>query len=272
MLDQKLQARFEQLVDVQVTERRRLFPQELSQFDAQATAKGTLRSGAHVHQIHRAHQHELDVRVILTWESLVRVHRTFGQPISDTLREDLKSEIHRHIDQAMAELTDSLNERTQKTGISMPVSLTDAYSATLKKHDVEIDLYVDSLSETAGGASTMTQNYNFYGAVGSVQTGAHATANVVQSLGADDRASLTSAIQQVRDALTQASPLGEQQRKELLEVADECSTQISSDSPNNTKLLTMFNLLGTAIQSIASAQPAYQALKLAVLPLGITLP
>lgn len=116
------------------------------------------------------------------------------------------------------------------------------------------------------------QHYNFYGAVGSVQTGANATANVIQNLGADDRATLSSAIQQVRDALSNAQTVGEQQRKELLEIADECVSQMSASSPNNTKLLTMFNVLGTSIQSIASAQPAYQALKIAVLPLGITLP
>lgn len=118
----------------------------------------------------------------------------------------------------------------------------------------------------------MTQNYNFYGAVGSVQTGANATANVVQNLGADDRASLLSAIQQVRDALSNSPSVGEQQRSELLEIADECASQMTASAPNNTKLLTMFNVLGTAIQSIASAQPAYQALKGAILPLGITLP
>lgn len=272
MLDQKLQARFAQLLDVKVTERRRLFPQELGQFDAQAAARGMFQSSAHAHRIHHAHQHELDVRAILSWESLVRVHRTFGQPMSDTLRDDLKAEIHSHIDQAMAELTDSMNERLKKIRINTSVSLIDSYNVTLKKHDVEIDLYVDSLSESTGSESAMTQNYNFYGAIGSVQTGANATANIVQNLGADDRASLISAIQQVRDALTQAPSFGDQQRRELLEVADECVTQISNDSPNNTKLLTMFSVLGTAIQSIASAQPAYQALKLAVLPLGITLP
>lgn len=272
MLDQKLQTRFEQLLDVKVTERRKLFPLELSQFDAQAAAKGMFQSSAHVHRIHHAHQHELDVRSILAWESLVRVHRTFGSPTSDTLRDDLKAEIHRHIDQAMAELTGSMNERLKKIRINMAVSLDDSYSATLKKHDVEIDLYVDSLSESDESTSTVNQNYHFYGSVGAIQTGANATANLVQNLGTDDRASLTAAIQQVKDALVQAPNLGEQQRRELIEVADECVTQVTSDSPNNTKLLTMFNVLGTTIQSIASAQPAYQALKLAVLPLGITLP
>ena len=157
--------------------------------------------------------------------------------------------------------------------MSAPAPLIDAEQAVKAKHEIEVDLYVDSLmgsSEIEKGA--MTQNYNFYGTVGSVQTGTSATANVVQNLGASDKTSLTSAILQVRDALSNAPSIGEQQRKELLEIADECTAQLSATSPNSTKLLTMFNVLGTAVQSISSAQPAYQAIKNAVLPLGITLP
>lgn len=272
MLHPTLQARFVKLVDVKMMERRKQFPLELSQIDSQAAAHRMFHSSVRVLQTQQAHECELEVRSILAWESLVRVHRTFGQPMSDALRDDLKAEIHRHIDQAMTELTGSLDERSKKSGLNMSVSLVDAHRAAIDKHDVEVDLYVDSLTAVTGGTSTMTHNYNFYGAVGSVQTGANATANIIQNLGADDCASLSSAIQQVREALSNAQSVGEAQRRELIEIADECASQMSSSTPNNTKLLTMFNVLGTAIQSIASAQPAYQALRVAVLPLGITLP
>lgn len=274
MLDSTMQARFETLVEVKMAERQKLFPLDLTQIDSQASLRGMLNSSVRILQTQQAHERELEVRAILAWESLVRVHRTFGQPMSDSLRDDLKGEIHKRIDQFMAELTASLNERTNRSGLNISVSLDDAHRAVTTKHDIEVDLYVDSMSvhneeKTTG---TLMQHYNFYGAVGSVQTGANATANVIQNLGADDRATLSSAIQQVRDALSNAQTVGEQQRKELLEIADECVSQMSASSPNNTKLLTMFNVLGTSIQSIASAQPAYQALKIAVLPLGITLP
>jgi hypothetical protein len=175
---------------------------------------------------------------------------------------------------AFAELSASLEERVKRSQLNMSVSLTDALRASLAKHEVEIDLYVDSLtnSQAGEGKHPMTQNYNFYGAVGSVQTGANSVANTVQNLGGDDRAALTAALQQVREAVVVAPAVGEQQRRELIEIADDCATQMASESPNNTRLLTMFNVLGTAIQSIASAQPAYQALKVALVPLGISLP
>lgn len=274
MFDPTLQTRFETLVKVKMAERRKQFPLELAQINSGASASGRFHSSVRVLQIHQAHERELEVRAILAWESLVRVHRTFAQPISDTLRDDLKARIHKHIDLVMAELAPSLAEHVKRSGLNMSVSLVEAHSAVTAKHDIEVDLYVDSLStRNEGGAmGANTQNYNFYGAVGSVQTGASATANVIQNLGADDRETLSSAIQQVREVLSSAPQVGEQQRTELLEIADECVSQMSSNAPNNTKLLTMFNVLGTAIQSISSAQPAYQALKVAVLPLGITLP
>ena len=133
----------------------------------------------------------------------------------------------------------------------------------MSKYDIEVDLYVDSLfvSDPDKGVASMTQNYNFYGNIGSVQTGANSTANVVQNLEPNDRDALLRALQQVRDAIFNASSVEERQREELVEIADECTSQMLTESPDNTELLTMFNVLGTAIQSIASAQPAYQVLK-----------
>ncbi len=274
MLDLTLKTRFERLVEVQMTERRRQFPLELTQIDSQANARGMFHSSARIFQSLQAHERELEIRSILTWESLVRVHRIFATPLPETLREDLKTEIHKQIEDIFVELSASLDERCKKSQLNMSVSLTDARSAIVAKHDIEVDLYVDSLSisNPEHGVRPMTQNYNFYGTIGSVQTSANAVANVVQNLGLDDRTELAAALQQVREALSNAPSILDQQRRELLEIADECTSQITAASPNNTKLLTMFNVLGTAIQSIASAQPAYQALKVAILPLGITLP
>ena len=274
MLDPTLQSRFEGLIKVHMAERQKQFPLELRQIDSQAASHGRLNSGVHILQSKQAHERELEIRTILAWNSLVRVHRTFGCPMPDSLRNDFKAEMRQRIDEIFAELSGSLEERTRKSGLNIPVSLTEPHRDVLAKHDIEVDLYVDSLSISSPeqGTHPMTHNYNFYGAVGSVQTGANAVANAVQNLGADDRTALSTALQQVRDALSSAPTVGEQQRRELLEITEECASQMAMESPNNTKLLTMFNVLGTTIQSIAGAQPAYQALKVAVLPLGITLP
>lgn len=121
------------------------------------------------------------------------------------------------------------------------------------------------------GVPPMIHNYNFHGNVGSVQTGANAVANVVQNFGANERASLASALQQFRDAIEIEPSLTESERQKLLEIAQECTSEISSESPDDTNLKNIFNVLGTTVQSLASAPAAYQVMKASFLACGIDL-
>ena len=122
------------------------------------------------------------------------------------------------------------------------------------------------------GASPMTNNYIFNGNVGSVQTGTNAVTNVIQNLGKNERASLATSLQQFKEAIEIEPSLSEPERQKLLEIAQECTSEISSESPNDTKLLNMFNVFGTTIQSLASVPAAYQILKTSFLAFGIDLP
>ncbi len=107
--------------------------------------------------------------------------------------------------------------------------------------------------------------FAFYGAVGAVQTGPGAVANVVQNLGAEEKHAILQALAQVRAAVIATQELAAQ-RQELIEIADECSATVQSENPNNSKLRAMFDVLSSSIQTMASAQPAYQALKVGCFP------
>lgn len=120
--------------------------------------------------------------------------------------------------------------------------------------------------------SPMTIIFNNYGNVGSVQAGANTVANVVQNLGANGRASLSTALQQFKDAIEIEPSLTEPERQKLLEIAQEYTSEISSESPDDTKLHKIFDVLGTTIQSLASAPDAYLVLKASFLVFGIGLP
>lgn len=274
MLDTLLVNRFHTLLDSKLSERHKQFPMELTTINSQAAAKGAYGSSAWQTQTRQAFEQEFGIRSIITWESLVRVHKTLGCPMSQELRNDFKAEMHMKIDLYYQELSATLKKQLRNIQANVNLMLENAHEQILQKHDIEVDLYVESLtlSESPHEKHPMTQNYNFYGNVGAVQTGANASANVIQNLGDEDRAALSTALIEVRAALEQNPALSDRQKQELLEIADDCATQINSEAPNNTKLLTMFNVLGTAVQSLASAQPAYQTLKMALLPLGITLP
>lgn len=274
MLDPTLSQRFQKLIDSQISERRQQFILELMQIDSSSVASGVFRSSGRSLQIQRAYEHELKIRSMIAWESLVRVHRTLGCPRSVELRDDLKTAIANRINSDLTELKQDFMTRASIPQAQASLTLAGVRQHLFEKHEVEIDLYVDALSFSNSNERShpMTQQYHFYGTVGAFQTGPNSVANVVQHLSTEDRASLSAAVSLVREALRTAPSVEETQRRELIEMADECSSQIASESPNNTKLLTTFNVLSTAIQSIASAQPAYQALKLALVPLGISLP
>lgn len=79
---------------------------------------------------------------------------------------------------------------------------------------------------------------------------------IVKNLGDAERASLISALEKTEHALQGMSRPGEQQWAELLKITVACLSGVNSSAPDNTRLLPMFHVLGTSIQSIASAQPA----------------
>lgn len=277
MIDPEMKERFDRLIEVQLNERRKQIPDEISRINALAASKGMYGSGATFGKIFELLSRETEIRVILTWESLVRVHRLFCSIISDSLRTDFKEEIKSQALSVHSELSAILNRILEKSPIkSGTLNLDETLNSSLKKHDIEIDLYFDSLEKQVNAAgvsaSVPPQQYNFYGNVGAVQTGANSSANIVQNLGQNDKHVLLEALAQVNEALETIRDMAENKRDELKEMVKECTDISNSQNPNNTKLLTMLNVIGITVQSYASAQPAYQALKAALIPLGITLP
>jgi hypothetical protein len=59
---------------------------------------------------------------------------------------------------------------------------------------------------------------------------------------------------------------------EVVAVVEETRSELLVDRPNRTKLQAFFSVITSTIQTLASAQPAYQALKTALLPFGVILP
>jgi hypothetical protein len=273
MLDSTFSERVSRLSAVRLSERKRMFPQELSRIAADSSARGALHSSMHIHLAQTAHERELDVRAIIVWESLVRVHRTIGAPNPPGLREDFKSLLNSQIESNYSELNASFVQvATRFGGLRQQPDLSAVLPQIVAKHEIEVDLYVDSLRATRPQEDTASPTYNFYGNVGAVQTGAQSVANTVQNLGAEDRVAIASALQQVADAIAASSSMQERHRSELLQLAAEARTQVESSEPNSTKLLTILNVLAATVQTLPNAQPAYQVLKSAVLPLGILLP
>lgn len=133
---------------------------------------------------------------------------------------------------------------------------------------------LDALEQWEGrrGSSRSASMYHFHSPVGVVQTGPGATASVVQALGAEDREALLHALRVVGEALSAVKELPGSSKEEVLQLVEEGRTEIQKARPNGMRLGAVLSAVATAIQTAGSLQPAYQALKTALLPLGILLP
>ena len=275
MLDEKVIERATRLIEVQWNERRNQVPMEISRVKGEANTRGVFHSSMTVLQIKDICEREIEIRSVIVWQSLVRVLRLLGGVPQQNLAEDLKHFVQQRVNEAYEELTRVLSANLMGMMKIEQVSLTPSRDHVIAKHEIEIDLFIDSQagsSKEPQATVDSTSNYHFYGNVGAVQTGPGAEANVVQNLGTEDRAALEQALSLAREAISVAETISRGKREELLEIVDEATSELSKEKPNNTKLQTVFSTIATTIQSLASAQPAYQALKGALIPLGIILP
>ena len=273
MLDSTFLDRVSRLTSVRLADRRQDFPAEITKIAADMNARGVLHSSVHVQLSKVAHTRELDVRALIVWESIVHVHRTIGAPADSTLRDDFKSLLQTQIQEAYTELNGTYVQTAKRFGGQRDQSdLGDTLPRAQAKIELEVDLYVDSLRPAAMDTMTAAPTYNFYGNVSSVQTGAHSIAHNVQNLGSEEKENLIAALVKVTEAITNGQSLPERQRSELAAMAHEAQLELNSSDPNNTKLFTIFNVLAGTVQALPAAQPAYQVLKAALLPMGVVLP
>jgi len=275
MIYEQLVERTSRLIDVQLAERRKQLPMEIQKIQREAAASGNLESGRKVLQVRELCAHEIGLRATIVWQNLVRVHKIMGAGLTDSLTDDLKEFIGARVKEDYAELTRILSQNLTRSINIGQVSLDETMEHAINKHDIEVDLYIDSLRQQPQGEENRDEqvsNYNFYGNVGAVQTGDSASANIVQNLGQDDKDALVQALQLARDALLAAQEMNESRKQDLINIVDEVSTELQTASPNSTKIQTLFQTVAISIQTIASAGPAYQALKSALVPIGIMLP
>jgi hypothetical protein len=275
MIDTTLQERCRRLINNKIIERRKLLDCEIDKIIIAAGSRGmNYPVATTIGQQFPLLCKELEIRSTVAWQDIVSVHKALGSFNSDTLREDFKEEVGVYIDEAFAELSVKLKNMVRNIPHMAMLNLNKAKAQTIARLDIEIDLYVDSLaiSQSSKDAQPASNQYNFYGNIGAVQTGTSPTANIVQNLSFDDKRAIVDALVAVKDQLVHLQDVSESNRQELSEIIDECVGISKSVNPNSTKLLALLNLVGITVQSYASAQPAYNTLKTVLIPLGITLP
>lgn len=242
------------------------------------SARGMGRSGAVVKEVHDLCARDVEIRVLIIWQNIQRVLSTAGVKVSDTLAEDLKTEVLKYQQAVQAEPGEYLQTVIRNVGIGSGFadSLTESWTRAVAKVSFEIELFALSLERQVKvkvGNDNSSQTHVYVTApVGIIQTGPNATASIVQSLTLQDREVLANALDLVIDSITALDRLPVHPKEDVVELVVEAKRELEKTKPNNTRLNAIFTTVATAIQTVGSVQPAYYALKTALLPLGIVLP
>ena len=110
----------------------------------------------------------------------------------------------------------------------------------------------------------------FNGSVGAVQTGLNATANVQQWMQGDS-AALAQAFQQLRTAIGGEPGLNSKDKDELVADIDKAEAELKAENPSKSRLLKWLGGVAAVVQTIGSAQPAFEVVRTAAKALGLPL-
>lgn len=267
MLPQDLIDSFHKHLNVQLYESKKRFSKELEAIDRSLAAKKMFHSGNRIRNIIDAYEKEIQTRSEIMWESFKSSHNAIGSPISNDLYTRIKIEIDNFINLLDRELSPELLRTLSRQNLASTeiFSIKDALLQSNKKLDSEADLYVKKLiTSSAQKSKYAAPQIHFHGPIGAVQTADNSTANITQILGSEGADSLLSTLTSLKNILENETSINQKQRSDLIEIADDCLKETISESPNTPKLTALLNILGTTIQSIASARPAYDAIMLAL--------
>jgi len=276
MLDPTITELARTMIQVQFEERRRQLEREVELVHNEMAARRIGRSGIALSRIHDLCAREVEIRAHIVWQVLARVLSTIGFGPSETVAQDLKAEVEAYLPPDLPELNQIIARNANLIRAGQVPPLTDARNHALRKIGAEIDLFVLSLERHVASSEAQTAapqaTYQFYSPIGVLQTGAGATAQVVQILSTQDREALLRTLDDLRQGLEHLAEVPGHSRDEVLELVGDARSEAEKPEPNVLRLRTILLGLATTIQTIGSLQPAYQAIKGFLLQFGIQLP
>ena len=277
MLDKDVVRIAEERLLLEIEEQTHNLNQEINREERAASAKGSLLSGAHFNGIKNLCVLTINNRAHLIWQTLFRFLTTAGLCYYETLAEELKALVAKHLPENL--FKNILDQKAQKYGkpdssMRYAPELDVARKAALAKVGTEIDLFVLSLKKKTevkekDNSSTV---FNIYSPVGAIQTGDSSIANVTQNIDTEVKEQLKKILEEIYLRLSQEDISLPYSKGDVIEIVQESQQELKKQSPNITKLRVMLSSVGTAIQTVASMKTSYEALKWALTFLGISLP
>ena len=237
-------------------------------------AKGHGVSGAAIYELAGVFGAELREFAAIAWDALIKALNA----IPPKPGAELKTEIQNVFTEMMAArfkvlepmfdeaFTSNGSDRTRHLGRAI---VDPIYGALIKQYSAEIALWAAAYRNSNAGSVAAPATYNFHGSVGSVQTGASATAHVVQNIGASDVAKLIDALRGFVAEINSRSDIDPTSKTQVTTITDAIESELQSESRNPAKLSGLFFGLSAFVQSIASAPQAYAVMQSIAMALGL---
>jgi hypothetical protein len=158
MLDSRIVERAGRLIQVDVKERQRLFPRELSRKGRELQIKGNspVDSSSGKKIIGDMFAQEIKTRAHIVWNSLLRAHKALGSQLTETLASDFKEANTYFLDEIIKELSELIMK--QPCFAKDDRANSNLYSAqkdASEEINIEVDLYVDSLAQESKNLETV---------------------------------------------------------------------------------------------------------------------
>jgi hypothetical protein len=236
---------------------------------ADMAKRGLLHSGACVIGLGRLASGEIKIRVRLATASLCRVASEGQLAYSENLVTDMMQEIEIHGREAeiaaSREVMPPLERLQSQLGQTVPPLLSEAKDRALNLARGEVAAFAYRIAALQSSPKTAPGvNINVEGNVGAMLTGDYATANVVQHFGTEEKQIVERALVAVREYAA-----GRGDIPELTEIVDDAETEMNKGKPNLAKLKGLLSGIASTVQTVAAAQPAYEAVKAALSVLGL---
>ena len=154
MLDQKVLGIARSSIEVSFEERRSSFNEELSRKMRELQKSGNLprESSRGAKIIRELCANELKSRAEIIWESLERAHESSGSQLNETLVGDLKEVVNHFIEEMAKEISTLMSKRSGLAKNEIKKwTLDSAKNLARKRANIEIDLYVNRLTQSSSG-------------------------------------------------------------------------------------------------------------------------
>lgn len=227
-------------------------------------------------RVSKLYENDLRIRSRSILVNLKQVHQDFGSPLVNGIDEQLKTMGVVLIEQQLHGLEDAYKRYLGRIGMTEipPSGLDIRYSLQRAAIANEISQYIWVLRKVPMkspdqpvGQPTFIINGN----VGAIQTAPNAVAHVHQQVGERDFSVLVDALMQLRHVASTVDGIDANQREKLIADIAATDAEIKREAKDETALLKWLAGIGSIVQTLGSAQPAWEAVRVAARSIGLPL-